>query len=67
MFPSSSEQEIQANIKALEDAIALDEEATRAPFMQRCKEMVTLGSNRRALVIACALQGAQQLCGFNTL
>ncbi|CAI6338276.1 unnamed protein product [Periconia digitata] len=30
-------------------------------------QLVNVGGNRRALIIACLLQGAQQLCGFNSL
>ena len=30
-------------------------------------ELFTIGGNRRALAIACMLQAAQQLCGFNSL
>ncbi|KAK0654705.1 Myo-inositol transporter 1 [Lasiodiplodia hormozganensis] len=30
-------------------------------------ELVNVGAHRRALVIACMLQGYQQLCGFNSL
>ncbi|KAK8039285.1 Myo-inositol transporter 1 [Apiospora rasikravindrae] len=31
------------------------------------RELVTVPKNRRALTIACLLQGLQQLCGFNSL
>ncbi|KAF1970466.1 general substrate transporter [Bimuria novae-zelandiae CBS 107.79] len=30
-------------------------------------QLVGVGGNRRALIIACMLQGVQQLCGFNSL
>ncbi len=30
----------------------------------RCAELFSVGGNRRALTIACLLQGLQQLCGF---
>ncbi|KAF2635827.1 general substrate transporter, partial [Massarina eburnea CBS 473.64] len=30
-------------------------------------QLVKVGGNRRALIIACMLQAAQQLCGFNSL
>ncbi|KAF9693592.1 hypothetical protein EKO04_008542 [Ascochyta lentis] len=30
-------------------------------------QLVSVGANRRALIIACMLQAAQQLCGFNSL
>ncbi|KAF7887531.1 hypothetical protein EAF00_009825 [Botryotinia globosa] len=31
------------------------------------EELIGIGGNRRALTIACLLQGLQQLCGFNSL
>ena len=33
-------------------------------FNERITQLVSVGSNYRALVIACVLQGSQQLCGF---
>lgn len=33
-------------------------------FQHRMTELFLVGGNRRALVIACMLQGLQQLCGF---
>ncbi|KAB8670378.1 hypothetical protein FH972_026291 [Carpinus fangiana] len=38
-----------------------------ARIVDRFRELLTVGPNRRALTIACMLQGAQQLCGFNSL
>lgn len=36
-------------------------------FQQRMTELLYVGGNRRALTIACLLQGLQQLCGFNSI
>lgn len=33
-------------------------------FQHRMTELLYVGGNRRALIIACMLQGLQQLCGF---
>lgn len=38
-----------------------------AKSSSRWRELVKVPKNRRALVIACLLQGLQQLCGFNSL
>ncbi|KAF1955508.1 general substrate transporter, partial [Byssothecium circinans] len=35
--------------------------------VENFNQLVGVGGNRRALTIACLLQGAQQLCGFNSL
>ncbi|RYO78561.1 hypothetical protein DL762_008645 [Monosporascus cannonballus] len=36
-------------------------------WMRGWQELLTVPKNRRALTIACLLQGLQQLCGFNSL
>ncbi|KAL8859535.1 MAG: hypothetical protein Q9178_003934 [Gyalolechia marmorata] len=36
-------------------------------FQRRMTELLYVGGNRRGLVIACFLQGFQQLCGFNSI
>ncbi|KAI1815698.1 putative MFS myo-inositol transporter [Poronia punctata] len=36
-------------------------------LMVRWRELLSVPKNRRALTIACLLQGLQQLCGFNSL
>ncbi|KAL8854683.1 MAG: hypothetical protein Q9221_000465 [Calogaya cf. arnoldii] len=36
-------------------------------FQQRMTELLYVGGNRRGLIIACFLQGLQQLCGFNSI
>ncbi|KAF2456415.1 general substrate transporter [Lineolata rhizophorae] len=36
-------------------------------IMETFDELVGVGGNRRALTIACMLQGLQQLCGFNSI
>ncbi|GAM82888.1 hypothetical protein ANO11243_008740 [Dothideomycetidae sp. 11243] len=36
-------------------------------WRRRWHELIKKGGNRRALTIACMLQGLQQLCGFNVL
>ncbi|KAL7624056.1 hypothetical protein AAE478_005613 [Parahypoxylon ruwenzoriense] len=38
-----------------------------ATWLQGWRELHGLPKNRRALIIACLLQGLQQLCGFNSL
>ncbi|EFQ98877.1 myo-inositol transporter 1 [Nannizzia gypsea CBS 118893] len=44
---------------------------TRRRWLQKVQrtytDLFTIGCHRRALIIACTLQGLQQLCGFNSL
>ncbi|KOS18801.1 Myo-inositol transporter 2 [Escovopsis weberi] len=51
-----------------EAARARDVDATgRFRWLGVWRELLREGKNRRALAIACLLQGLQQLCGFNSL
>ncbi|TWU75665.1 hypothetical protein ED733_007268 [Metarhizium rileyi] len=44
-----------------------DEQSTRWRWLGAWRALFGEGKNRRALAIACLLQGLQQLCGFNSL
>ena len=69
-----SSREAEAVIKDIEMEIREEEAARRASSGQMqsarwqwtgpWRDLVTEGKNRRALAIACLLQGLQQLCGF---
>ncbi|PSR90534.1 general substrate transporter [Coniella lustricola] len=63
-------------LKSIEDEVSDEEEAKRArrlsqhgkeSWLDGWDELLTGRRNRRALTIACLLQGLQQLCGFNSL
>ena len=68
MYPYESDQEIDAKIvfiqeEAREHALVLGSQSV----MRRFKDLVGIGANRRALIVACGLQLLQQLSGWNTL
>ncbi|KAI6348142.1 hypothetical protein MCOR25_010845 [Pyricularia grisea] len=42
-------------------------QSTRPGWMETWSELIKVRRNRRALIVACLLQGLQQLCGFNSL
>jgi SP family myo-inositol transporter-like MFS transporter 13 len=44
-----------------------DVKLSYSSFAEAFNRLITVPAHRRALVIACMLQGAQQLCGFNSL
>ncbi|ESZ96878.1 hypothetical protein SBOR_2743 [Sclerotinia borealis F-4128] len=70
-------------LKGIEREVREEDEAKRSRGMMRknkgsedswtsdakdsWEELIGIGGNRRALTIACLLQGLQQLCGFNSL
>ncbi|KAM0330528.1 hypothetical protein ACHAQA_003475 [Verticillium albo-atrum] len=59
-------QEIEVEIRA-EREVMRREGSPRLEWWGGWQELLTVGRNRRALAIACLLQGLQQLCGFNSL
>ncbi|KAM3514448.1 hypothetical protein MY11210_001892 [Beauveria gryllotalpidicola] len=69
-------EHVDAIIKNIEVEIRAEQEARRLRGTRQSKtpswlsgweELLTVGQNRRALAIACLLQGLQQLSGFNSL
>ncbi|KAL2759444.1 hypothetical protein ACRALDRAFT_1074265 [Sodiomyces alcalophilus JCM 7366] len=62
-----------AVVREIEEEIRDEREVMRREGSPRLewwggwRELVTVKRNRRALIIACLLQGLQQLCGFNSL
>ncbi|KND92652.1 Myo-inositol transporter 1 [Tolypocladium ophioglossoides CBS 100239] len=69
-------RDAEAIVKQIEIEARSEQEARRLREHQRpgawkwlgaWQELMSEGKNRRALAIACLLQGLQQLCGFNSL
>lgn len=73
VYGEGADDVVQGILKSIEDEIR-EERATRkavggddgrvAGVAETFGELLSVGGNRRALTIACLLQGAQQLCGF---
>lgn len=59
-------KEIEAEIRD-EREVMRREGSPRLEWWGGWQELLSVGRNRRALAIACLLQGLQQLCGFNSL
>ncbi|KAH6621167.1 general substrate transporter [Chaetomium sp. MPI-SDFR-AT-0129] len=66
-------REVDVTIKGIEVEVREEDEARRlrgagkAAWLDSAEELFRVKRNRRALAIACLLQGLQQLCGFNSL
>ncbi|KAK2593961.1 hypothetical protein QQS21_008320 [Conoideocrella luteorostrata] len=61
-------REIEIEIREEEEARQLrGQPSSRWKWLEGWRDLVGEGKNRRALAIACLLQGLQQLCGFNSL
>lgn len=55
---------VQAEITAEDKTNATTDDASSSGFRDALKDLIGSPGNRRALTIACMLQGLQQLCGF---
>lgn len=76
VYGPGQEAVVEGVLRSIEDEIK-EERASRkvvggddgkvAGLSETFGELLRVGGNRRALNIACLLQGAQQLCGFNSL
>ncbi|KAK4687878.1 MFS transporter, SP family, solute carrier family 2 (myo-inositol transporter), member 13, partial [Tremellales sp. Uapishka_1] len=68
IYPLATEHQLDLKIQVMDTAVrqsvAISGSTT---FSDRVASLVHVGMNRRALIIGCGLQAAQQLCGFNTL
>ncbi|KAM7185687.1 General substrate transporter [Rhypophila sp. PSN 637] len=75
--PDTSSRLVDATLKNIEIEVREEEAARRLSsrragrnspaWMEVMHELFAVRRNRRALAIACLLQGLQQLCGFNSL
>lgn len=61
------EEEDAAGLRAIPDSDKTGWRAKTARISDNFSQLVDVGGNKRALIIACMLQGFQQLCGFVSL
>ncbi|KAK5660985.1 hypothetical protein OQA88_12362 [Cercophora sp. LCS_1] len=73
---AGSSRLVEATLKDIEIEVREEEQASRrrsggarpsSVLPDSLQELLNVRRNRRALAIACLLQGLQQLCGFNSL
>lgn len=68
IYPYETDEQVDAKIEFLQEEVALQTKILASePLLKRVKDIVLIGSNRRASIIAGGLQLFQQLSGFNTL
>ncbi|ROW06461.1 hypothetical protein VMCG_04389 [Cytospora schulzeri] len=60
----AEEQALKARLRSVSASVPVP---GRGAFLDGWDELFAVRRNRRALAIACLLQGLQQLCGFNSL
>lgn len=56
--------ETETLVMAIREEVEEEVGVVKGGFSQSLVELLTVPGNRRALIIACMLQGLQQLCGF---
>ncbi|OLL26193.1 Myo-inositol transporter 1 [Neolecta irregularis DAH-3] len=68
IYPNATEQEVDNKLELIHRHVyEVDKIVRDRGFFIILKDLLLVGANRRALIIACGLQAIQQLCGFNTL
>ncbi|KAI9464133.1 general substrate transporter [Lactarius psammicola] len=68
IYAHASAKQIDFKVKVLQAAVKQSVEIVQTTtFLERFHSILFVPINRRALIVACALQFAQQACGFNTL
>ncbi|GAA5885092.1 hypothetical protein JCM16303_006399 [Sporobolomyces ruberrimus] len=66
VYPYATEEQLHLKAEVIRDSVKKTM-GHQGSFIQTWKRLHFVGANFRGLVIACGLQGIQQLCGFNTL
>ncbi|WVO16429.1 hypothetical protein L204_104105 [Cryptococcus depauperatus] len=68
IYPFATPEQVDSKLKLMKAAADLSKKyIEKSTQLERFQHLVTMGVNRRALIIGCGLQAAQQLCGFNAL
>ncbi|GAA5835612.1 hypothetical protein JCM11251_002976 [Rhodosporidiobolus azoricus] len=66
IYPYATEEQVHFKAEVIRSSVK-ENMGHKASLIETWKRLHFVGANFRGLVIACGLQGIQQLCGFNTL